>query len=63
MKRDSRGSKPFIVMVESGCVKPYPTSHGGPEIPFAEGSVWEGNFIGKSMEACSYVTGHGTESR
>ena len=28
------GFKAFIVMVESGCVKPYPTSQGGPEVKY-----------------------------
>ena len=36
MKRESpvHGSKTFIIMVESGFVKPYPNSHSGPEVKY-----------------------------
>ena len=44
MKRDSPGFKVFIVKAESGCVKPYPTSQGGPEIKY----LLQGGVFGKA---------------
>lgn len=42
------GFKAFIVMAESACIEPYPTSQRGPEIkyPFVGMSVSERKFIG-----------------
>jgi len=34
MKETLHGSKQLIVMAESGCIKPFPTSQGGPEIKY-----------------------------
>ena len=42
-KRQFHDSKQFIVMAENGCVKPYPTSQGGPEIKY----LWQGGMSRK----------------
>jgi hypothetical protein len=41
----SEETKPFIVMVESKCVKPYPTSQGRPEIKY----LLQGGASGKGI--------------
>jgi hypothetical protein len=33
-KKTAHGSKQLIVMAENGCIKPYPTFQGGPEIKY-----------------------------
>lgn len=45
-KEAVHGFKAFIVVSESGCVKPYPTSQGGPEIK----RLLQGGTLGR--EAC-----------
>jgi hypothetical protein len=42
-KRQSYGFKIFIVLVENGCIKPYPTSQGGPKIKY----LLQGGMSGK----------------
>jgi hypothetical protein len=42
-KEAVHGSKQLIVMTESGCVKPWPLSQGGPEMKY----LWQEGMSGK----------------
>jgi hypothetical protein len=51
------GPKQFIVTVESGCVKLYPTSQGGPEVTYLlqGGMSGKESFFGNSLQTSRYL--------